>query len=91
MTVSEEQADAPPDRRLDRKLIEHVDIRLEAVLGYAGMTVGEFDGLAQGSVVSLDRSLNQAVDLKVNGRTIARGEIVSVGDRFAVRITEIAD
>ncbi len=55
------------------------------------MNVGELDALARGSVVPLDRSLNQAVDLVVKGKTIARGEIVSVQDRFAVRITEIAD
>lgn len=70
-------------------LIEHVDVAVEALLGSASMKVADLLAMGKGEVITLDRQINEAVELRVNGRVIARGEIVTVGDSFAVRITEI--
>jgi len=75
---------------IDPKLIETVGVSLEAFLGEARMTVGELTALKPDSVVSLDASLGQAVELRLNGVPVARGELVAAGDSFGVRLTEIA-
>jgi len=75
---------------ISAKLIEAVEVSLDALLGSARMKVSELTGLGEGDVVTLDATLSTAVDLKLNGATIARGELVTVGDHFAVRLTEIA-
>ncbi|WP_448661550.1 FliM/FliN family flagellar motor switch protein [Sphingomonas sp. CJ20] len=86
-------ADTTPDRRatarVSSKLIENVGVELEAFLGAASMTVADLTGLAAGSVVALDAQLNVAVDLRLNGVAVARGELVAVGDKFGVRLSEI--
>lgn len=74
---------------LPTRLIENVGVRLEAYLGGAAMTVGELAAFRAGSVIPLDAPLNQAVELRLNGLAIAKGELVAVGDKFAVRLLEI--
>jgi flagellar motor switch protein FliN/FliY len=51
--------------------------------------LGELMRLGPGAVLDLDRRVDAPVDLLVNGRLIARGEIVAVDERFGVRITEV--
>jgi flagellar motor switch protein FliN/FliY len=75
---------------INPKLIETVSVTLEAYLGEARMTVADLTALKDNSVVPLDAPLNQAVELRLNGVAVARGELVAVGDSFAVRLTEIA-
>jgi flagellar motor switch protein FliN/FliY len=76
--------------KINPKLIETVSVTLEAYLGEARMTVADLTALKDNSVVPLDAALNQAVELRLNGVAVARGELVAVGDSFAVRLTEIA-
>jgi flagellar motor switch protein FliN/FliY len=76
--------------KINPKLIETVSVTLEAYLGEARMTVAELTALKDSSVVPLDAALNQSVELRLNGVAVARGELVAVGDSFAVRLTEIA-
>jgi flagellar motor switch protein FliN len=59
-------------------------------LGRGTMTVSEIANLETGAVVPLQAPLNSWVDIMFKDRIVARGEIVSVGDNFGVRITEIA-
>jgi flagellar motor switch protein FliN/FliY len=75
---------------INPKLIETVNVTLEAFLGEARMTIAELTALKPGSIIPLDASLNQAVELRLNGVAVARGELVAVGDSFAVRLIEIA-
>lgn len=70
-------------------LLRGVEVSLEARLGRAEMTVEAMMGLKAGSVVTLDASLADHVDLYLNGTVVARGEIVAAGDRFGVRIIDI--
>lgn len=80
---SVDEAPSPTD------LINHVEIEVEALLGEAIMTVAELNTLAEGDVVRLNGQINEPVSIRVNGRIIGRGEIVTVNDRFAVRVTQI--
>ena len=75
---------------LNPKLIDAVDVTLEAFLGSSSMTVGKLLALKTGETVELDASLGRAVELRLNGMPIARGELVAAGDKFAVRLTEIS-
>lgn len=70
-------------------LLMHVPLRLTAELGSAKISVAEILQLGTGSIVELDRAANHPVDLLVNGRPIARGEIVAVDERFGLRIVEL--
>jgi flagellar motor switch protein FliN/FliY len=74
---------------IDQRFIAGVEVVLEARLGSARMTVAELMNLKAGDCVPLDAALNQDVELRLNGSTIARGELVTVGDNFGVRILEI--
>jgi flagellar motor switch protein FliN len=74
---------------INSQLIGNVSVRLEAYLGGSRMTVGDLGALQEGSVVPLDAPLSQAVELRLNGVAVAKGELVSIGDKFAVRLIEI--
>jgi flagellar motor switch protein FliN/FliY len=86
-------ADKPGAARpagINPKLIDTVSVSLDAFLGEARMTVAELTALKEGSVVPLEGALAQEVELRLNGVAVARGELVTVGDKFAVRLLEIS-
>jgi len=70
-------------------LLMHIPLHLTVELGSCTMSVAEILKLGTGSIVELDRAANQPVNLLVNNRPIARGEIVEVEENFGLRITEI--
>lgn len=76
--------------KINSKLIENVGVTLEAFLGDARMTVAELTDLKENAVVPLDAALNQAVELRLNGVPVAKGELVAVGDKFGVRLIELS-
>src|SRR5215469_2994833 len=71
-------------------LLGGVRIRLDACLGDASMTVEGLMGLKAGTVVTLETGLADHVDLYLNDMLVARGEIVVVGNKYGVRISELA-
>jgi flagellar motor switch protein FliN/FliY len=73
--------------RLD--LVEEVKVQLSVTLGNAELTMGQLFALSAGDVLSLDRDADAPVDVRLNGKLVARGLIVAIGDKFGVRITEI--
>jgi flagellar motor switch protein FliN/FliY len=73
---------------LDR--LTAVSVELTVEIGRTRMTLGEALALGPGSVVTLDRMADQPVDLLVNGKRIARGEVVVVDEEFGLRVTEVA-
>jgi len=77
-------------RPLAARMIDDVEVEIEAFVGNARMTVAELNSLVADSVVTLDAALNQAVELRLNGVAVAHGELVAVGDKFGVRLTELA-
>ena len=66
-----------------------VPVSISAVLGKAQMSVAQLLQLAQGSVLELDRRVGEAIDIYVNNRLVARGEVVVVDERLGVTMTEI--
>lgn len=79
----------PGERRINPKLIENVEVTLEAYLGEARLTVGALSTIEKDAVIALDASFDRAVELRLNGVAVASGELVSVGDRFGIRLVEI--
>lgn len=70
-------------------LIKDVDVRLTVELGRTDMKLKDVLGLTNDSVVVLDRMTDELLDVMVNGKLIARGEVVTQGDRFGLRIVEL--
>ncbi len=66
-----------------------VPVHISAVLGKASMSVAQLLKLGAGSVLELDRRVGEAIDIYVNNRLVARGEVVLVDERLGVTMTEI--
>jgi flagellar motor switch protein FliN/FliY len=73
----------------DLEALFDVPVQVSAVLGRARMEVGDLVNLAPGTVLELDRRVGEAIDIYVNNRLVARGEVVLVEDKLGVTMTEI--
>jgi flagellar motor switch protein FliN/FliY len=73
----------------DLVAVYDVPIHIQAVLGRANMEVASLLRLGRGSVIELDRKVGEAIDIYVNDRLVARGEVVVVDERLGVTMTEI--
>jgi flagellar motor switch protein FliN/FliY len=78
-----------PGKNLD--LLMNVPVKVTAELGTCKMLVRDILKLATGSIVELDRLAGGPVDLLVNNRLVARGEVVAVDENFGVRVTELIE
>ena len=91
-TTGEAKAARPtlPPAGRDLEAVYDIPVQVSAVLGRATMQVSQLLKLGRGAVVELDRKLGEAVDIYVNNRLVARGEVVMVDDnRLGVTMTEI--
>lgn len=73
----------------DVEAIYEIPVQVSAVLGRSSMKVSQLLKLGRGAVVELDRKVGEAIDIYVNNRLVARGEVVVVEDRLGVTMTEI--
>jgi flagellar motor switch protein FliN/FliY len=73
----------------DLEAVFDVPVQVSAVLGRSKMDVGELLKLGPGAVLELDRRVGEAIDIYVNNRLVARGEVVLVEDKLGVTMTEI--
>jgi flagellar motor switch protein FliN/FliY len=73
----------------DLALVLDVPVELAVEIGRTRMTIREALALAPGSIVALDRMAGEPVDLLVNGKRIARGEVVAIDEEFGLRVTEV--
>jgi flagellar motor switch protein FliN/FliY len=73
------------------EMLMDVPLKISVELGRSQMTLRQTLELVQGSVIELDRLAGDPVDVYVNDRIFAKGEVVVVDDKFAVRITELID
>ena len=71
------------------RLLQDVDVKLTVEIGSTTLALRELLALGEGSVIELDRQANELLDVFVNGTLIGRGEVVTVGERFGVRLTEL--
>jgi flagellar motor switch protein FliN/FliY len=81
--------DEKPLVAINSDLLRDVRVSIEARLGRTDLTVAQLTALKTGSVVTLETSLADHVELYLNGVLVARGEIVAVGEVYGVRITDI--
>ncbi|MGI4848743.1 MAG: FliM/FliN family flagellar motor switch protein [Janthinobacterium lividum] len=87
---------ARPDGASQAKLLQdchplhHVQASLQVCVGTAQVSIGTLLGASAGDVLALDRAIDEPVDLLIDGQVVARGQLVALDDRFAVRITEVA-
>src|SRR5215216_4341543 len=82
------EASGPRTAR-DLEAVYDIPVTVSAVLGKSTMQVSQLLKLGRGAVVELDRKLGEAIDIYVNNRLVARGEVVMVEDRLGVTMTEI--
>ena len=80
---------APPTNAQELEAVYDIPVQVSAVLGKATMQVSQLLKLGRGAVVELDRKVGEAIDIYVNNRLVARGEVVVVEDRLGVTMTEI--
>jgi len=69
--------------------LHRVKARLQVCVGEATLTVGELLAVREQQVITLNRHVDHPVDLMLEGKVIARGELVAVDDQFGIRITEL--
>ena len=87
---SDSQSDAAPKHSAaDLEAVFDVPVTVSAVLGKSAMEVSQLLKLGRGTIVELDRKVGEAIDIYVNDRLVARGEVVLVEDRLGITMTEI--
>jgi len=89
LTGGEQQESAPKHSAQDLEAVFDVPVTVSAVLGKSAMEVSQLLKLGKGAVLELDRKVGEAIDIYVNDRLVARGEVVLVEDRLGVTMTEI--
>ena len=92
---TEQEGSVPPvaaqarDNTRELDAIYDIPVQISAVLGKSTMQVSQLLKLGRGAVVELDRKVGEAIDIYVNNRLVARGEVVVVEDKMGVTMTEI--
>jgi flagellar motor switch protein FliN/FliY len=81
--------DTRPQNAKELEAVYDIPVQISAVLGRATMQVSQLLKLGRGAVVELDRRVGEAIDIYVNNRLVARGEVVVVDERLGVTMTEI--
>ncbi len=91
LQLAELDGDGPktPQAARDLEAVYDVPVQISAVLGRATMQVSQLLKLGRGAVVELDRKVGEAIDIYVNNRLVARGEVVVVDERLGITMTEI--
>ena len=89
MDMVDELEAGPPQGAQDLEAVYDIPVQVSAVLGKASMQVSQLLKLGRGAVVELDRKVGEAIDIYVNNRLVARGEVVVVEDKLGVTMTEI--
>ncbi len=78
-----------PPGAVNLALLQDVQVRLSVEVGGTTLTIRDLLALSEGSVVELDRYASEMLDVLANGRLLAKGEVVTVGDRLGVRVLEV--
>jgi flagellar motor switch protein FliN len=78
-----------PDMPDDLGLVLDVPVELAVEIGRTTMTIRETLAIGPGSIVALNKMAGEPVDLLVNGRRVARGEVVAIDEEFGLRVTEV--
>jgi len=84
-----EELPEKPKSSAELEAVYDVPVQVSAVLGKSSMQVHQLLKLGRGAVVELDRKIGEAIDIYVNNRLVARGEVVVIEDRLGITMTEI--
>ena len=87
--MAEAESGKPTKTAKELEAVYDIPVQVSAVLGKATMQVSQLLKLGRGAVVELDRKVGEAIDIYVNNRLVARGEVVIVDERLGVTMTEI--
>lgn len=94
--MSEEQAAVQPmqsaessNAEVDLKAVYDVPLSVSVVLGKAAMKVNQLVKLTRGSIIELDRKVGESVEVFINDRLVAKGEIVLIENKIGVTLTEL--
>lgn len=74
---------------LNLRVLQDIEVRLSVEVGGTQLKIRDLLNLNEGSVVELDRQSSELLDVFINGTLLAKGEVVTVGDRFGIRVTDI--
>lgn len=74
----------------DLNLVGHLPVSLSAMIGTVSLTVDQLFALRKGEVLTMNEDLETPVTLMLNGKAVARGELVAVDECFGIRITELS-
>ena len=83
------ESSKPPTNAKELEAVYDIPVQVSAVLGKANMQVSQLLKLGRGAIVELDRKVGEAIDIYVNNRLVARGEVVVVEEHLGVTMTEI--
>lgn len=89
VTSGDRSGPVPAKTATDLEQMFDVPVTVSAVLGATKLQIGDLLRLAPGAVLELDRRVGEAIDILVNDRLVARGEVVVVEDKLGVTMTEI--
>jgi len=89
-TDTVEHTDAKPKEKNDIDLILDIPLELSVELGRTKMLVNNLLQLGQGSIIDLNKAAGETLDIRVNGKLVARGEVVVVDEKYGIRVTDIA-
>lgn len=78
-----------PKSATELDAVYDVPVQVSAILGKTSMQINQLLKLGRGAVVELDRKVGEAIDIYINNRLVARGEVVIVDDRLGITMTEI--
>ena len=74
----------------DMSLVGHVNVSLSALVGTVSLSIEQLFALKQGEVISMNETFDTPITLLLNGKPVARGELVAVEENFGIRITELS-
>ena len=86
----EQNMDEQPRGKNDLDLILDIPLELSVELGRTKMLVNNLLQLGQGSIIDLNKPAGETLDICVNGKLVARGEVVVVDEKYGIRVTDIA-
>ena len=87
--INQSFIDAAAAENLSLETVYDIPVQVTVVLGKTNMQVNQLLKLGRGAVIELDKKVGEAIDILVNNRLVARGEVVVVEDRIGVTMTEI--
>ncbi len=85
-----ELAEGTPEGAMGLGVLLDMPVKVTVEVGRVAVSLGELCRLGPGSLLRLDREAHQPADILVNGKVVARGEIVTINDSYGIRITDVS-